>query len=111
MEKKEKKMKNKALVEALGSEEAFEQKSDELVLSDKKKKKKSKSDKESMKRKAVEVADDEDRSETSSELGEPVNSRLKSGKEKKSSKKARWLSLTRTMWSRSPRIRMLFLGF
>ncbi|KAG6605682.1 DEAD-box ATP-dependent RNA helicase 7 [Cucurbita argyrosperma subsp. argyrosperma] len=81
-------MKNKALVEALGTEEAFEQRSDDLVLSDKKKKK-SKGDKESKKRKAVEVADDEDRSETSSELGEPVNSRLKSGKEKKSSKKTK----------------------
>ena len=81
-------MKNKALVEALGTEEAVEQRSDDLVFSDKKKKK-SKGDKESKKRKAVEVADDEDRSETSSELGEPVNSRLKSGKEKKSSKKTK----------------------
>ena len=81
-------MKNKALVEALPSEDAFEQKSDELVLSDKKKKK-SKGDKESKKRKAVEEADDGDRSETSSELGEPVNSRLKNGKEKKSSKKSK----------------------
>lgn len=88
MDKKEKKMKNKALVEALASEDAFEQNTDDLVLSDKKKKK-SKSDKESKKRKAVEVADDEDRSETSSELGEPVNSGLKSGKEKKSSKKVK----------------------
>ncbi|XP_022928900.1 DEAD-box ATP-dependent RNA helicase 7-like [Cucurbita moschata] len=88
MDKKEKKMKNKALVEALPLEDAFEQKSDELVLSDKKKKK-SKGDKESKKRKAVEEADDGDRSETSSELGEPVNSRLKNGKEKKSSKKSK----------------------
>uniref|UniRef100_A0A9I9CLA2 DEAD-box ATP-dependent RNA helicase 7 n=1 Tax=Cucumis melo TaxID=3656 RepID=A0A9I9CLA2_CUCME len=88
MDKKEKKMKNKALVEALASNDVFEQNADGLDLSDKKKKK-SKSDKESKKRKAVEVADDGDRSETSSELGEPVNSRSKSGKEKKSSKKVK----------------------
>ncbi|XP_011654884.1 DEAD-box ATP-dependent RNA helicase 7 [Cucumis sativus] len=88
MDKKEKKMKNKALVEALASNDALEHNADGLDLSDKKKKK-SKSDKESKKRKAVEVADDGDRSETSSELGEPVNSRSKSGKEKKSSKKAK----------------------
>ncbi|XP_038876470.1 DEAD-box ATP-dependent RNA helicase 7 [Benincasa hispida] len=88
MDKKEKKMKNKALVEALALEDAFEQNIDGLDLSDKKKKK-SKSNKESKKRKAVEVADDGDRSETSSELGEPVNSRLKTGKKEKSSKKVK----------------------
>ncbi|XP_022158991.1 DEAD-box ATP-dependent RNA helicase 7 [Momordica charantia] len=86
-----KKMKNKTLVEeAPVSETAFDQNSDELVHSDKKKKKKSKGDKESKKRKAVEVAEDEDRSDTSSELGEPVNSRLKSSsKDKKSGKKVK----------------------
>lgn len=83
-------MKNKTLVEeAPVSETAFDQNSDELVHSDKKKKK-SKGDKESKKRKAVEVAEDEDRSDTSSELGEPVNSRLKSSsKDKKSGKKVK----------------------
>ncbi|XP_015877985.2 DEAD-box ATP-dependent RNA helicase 7 [Ziziphus jujuba] len=71
---KKKKMKSLALAETLGSE--LEKKSKESKLK---------------KRKALEIEADEDRSETSSELGEPVNSKLKSvvevEKEKKKKKK------------------------
>lgn len=73
---KKKKMKNQSLTEAIGSEfSAGEKKSKESKLK---------------KRKALEIEADEDRSETSSELGEPMNSKLKSVEvEKKKKKKAK----------------------
>ncbi|KAF3433089.1 hypothetical protein FNV43_RR24191 [Rhamnella rubrinervis] len=73
---KKKKMKNQSLTEAMGSEfSAGEKKIKEPKLK---------------KRKALEIEADEDRSETSSELGEPVNSKLNSIEaEKKKKKKAR----------------------
>ncbi|PON69992.1 DEAD-box ATP-dependent RNA helicase [Parasponia andersonii] len=77
-DKKEKKLKNQTLMETLGSD----------ALSGGKTKKESKHKKESKKRKASELFDDEERSETSSELVEPVNSKamsveVESGKKKK----------------------------
>lgn len=73
---KKKKMKSLALAETLGSDVSVgEKKSKESKLK---------------KRKASEVDVDEDRSETSSELGEPVNSKLKSDEvEKKKKKRAK----------------------
>lgn len=76
--KEKKKLKNQAAMETLGSESA-------------KSKKESKLKKENKKRKALEIDDDEERSETSSELGEPVNAKAKSveAESKKKKKKAK----------------------
>ncbi|XP_060971797.1 DEAD-box ATP-dependent RNA helicase 7 [Cannabis sativa] len=82
-DKKEKKVKNQTLMETLGSD----------PLSAGKTKKESKSKKESRKRKASDVEDEEEKSETSSELVEPAaNSKVKNGEvesEKKKKKKAK----------------------
>ena len=76
--KKEKKLKNQALMETLGSD----------ALSGGKSKKESKLKKESKKRKALEIIDDdEERSETSSELVEPMNSKVKVGELESGQKK------------------------